>query len=48
MARTLLPDGLWERIGRLLPEHPRRVERTWVDDRACLEGIFFVPQSGIA
>ncbi|MDB5324995.1 MAG: transposase [Phycisphaerales bacterium] len=48
MARTLLPDGLWERIRPLLPQHPRRVGRPWVDDWACLEGIFFVLQSGIA
>ena len=47
MARTLLPDGLWERITRLLPQHPRRPGRPWVDDRACLEGVLFVLHSGI-
>lgn len=48
MARTLLPEGLWERIRPLLPEHPRRPGRPWVDDRSCLEGILFVLRSGVA
>jgi transposase len=50
MARTGVPDGLWERIEPLLPPHPpvgRRGGRPWVSDRACLCGILFVLRSGI-
>lgn len=48
MARTLLPDGLWQRVAPLLPR-PRRGRRGRPrrDDRACLRGIIFVLRTGL-
>lgn len=43
-------DGLWERVGPLLPRRERRFRhpgRLPVDDRRCLEGILFVLFSGL-
>lgn len=50
MARSLVSDELWEVVQPLLPRHrvrPGKRGRPPVDDRACLTGIIFVPQSGI-
>jgi transposase len=43
-------DGLWERVGSLLPVVERRFRypgRKRVEDRRCLEGILFVLFSGL-
>ena len=51
MIEELLPDGMWERVARLLPPKPRRHRypgRRPVDDRAALAGIVFVLKTGIA
>ena len=44
MAKTLLPNQLWEMIGPLLPPEPPKPKggRPRVPDRACLFGILFV------
>ena len=47
----LLTDAQWELIGPLLPEPKRRKDRRgrpWVSNRACLEGILWVLQTGAA
>ena len=46
----MVPDGLWERIGPLLPVVPRRADhpgRRRLDDRKVLSGILFVLYTGI-
>ena len=52
VIEELVPDGLWERIGPLLPApKPRRYRypgRRPIDDRAALAGIVFVLKTGIA
>jgi transposase len=49
MAKSLLPDELWEVIRPLLPQHPPAPKggRPRVDDRAALTGILFVLKTGI-
>ena len=49
MAKSLVPDELWEIVQPLLPPHPPRPHggRKPVDDRACLAGILFVLKTGI-
>lgn len=52
MAKPLLSDALWERIGPLLPpppkpQRPDRPGRHRLDDRRCLIGIHFVLKTGI-
>lgn len=49
MAKTIVPDALWERIKRLLPPEPPKPKggRPRVDDRAALTGILFVLRTGI-
>jgi transposase len=47
----LLNDGQWELIEPLLPEPKRRKDkrgRPWASNRACLEGILWVLQTGAA
>jgi transposase len=48
MAKSLLPDALWERIHPLLPPPIPRPKggRPQVPDRACLTGIIFILKSG--
>lgn len=48
MAKPLLPDALWERIGPLLPKEPAKPKgsRPRVPDRAALTGILFVLKTG--
>jgi transposase len=51
VAPWIVPDGLWERIEPLLPKVERRFRypgRKRLDDRAALQGILFVLQTGIA
>jgi transposase len=46
----MVPDGLWERIEPLLPQHPRRFRnpgRKRVPDRQVLCGILFVLYTAI-
>jgi transposase len=46
----MVPDGLWERIEPLLPQHPRRFRnpgRRRVPDRQVLCGILFVLYTAI-
>ncbi|WP_442877627.1 IS5 family transposase [Dactylosporangium sp. AC04546] len=46
----MVPDGLWERIEPLLPQHPRRLRnpgRKRVPDRQVLCGILFVLYTAI-
>lgn len=49
MARTLIPDGLWELIAPLIPKRPKSPKggRPPVSDRAALTGIVFVLKTGI-
>lgn len=49
LIRGLVPDDLWERVRRHLPERePQpRGGRPWRDDRACLAGVVFVLRHGI-
>src|SRR5262249_26104616 len=51
MAKPLLPDDLWELLGRLLPPpKPRRHRypgRKPIDNRKALTGILFVLKTGI-
>jgi transposase len=45
-----MPDGLWQRIGPLLPKKQRRFRyagRKPLDDRKVLQGILFVLHTGI-
>jgi transposase len=45
----LLSDAQWELIAPLLPAPKRRKDkrgRPWVSNRACLEGILWVLQTG--
>ena len=47
----LLNDAQWELIEPLLPEPKRRKDkrgRPWASNRACLEGILWVLQTGAA
>jgi transposase len=47
----LLTDAQWELIEPLLPEPKRRKDnrvRPWASNRACLEGILWVLQTGAA
>ena|SRR5450759_904667 len=49
--QKLLTDEQWERIGPLLPEPKRRRDnrgRPWALNRACLEGILWILQTGAA
>jgi transposase len=46
-----LTDAQWELIEPLLPEPKRRKDnrgRPWASNRACLEGILWVLQTGAA
>jgi transposase len=46
----MVPDGLWERIEPLLPQHPRRFRnpgRKRIPDRQALCGILFVLYTSI-
>lgn len=52
MAKPLLPDALWDRIGPLpppppKPKRPDRPGRKRIDDRLCLTGVLFVLKTGI-
>lgn len=49
MARSLLPDDLWETVRPLLPPEPPKPKggRPRIPDRAALTGILFVLKSGI-
>lgn len=48
MAKPLLPDELWARIGPILPvREPQVTGRPRVPDRAALTGIIFVLKTGI-
>ena len=47
----LLTDAQWEIVAALLPEPKRRKDgrgRPWASNRACLEGILWVLQTGAA
>ena len=47
--QKLLTDEQWELIGPLLPEPRRRRDnrgRPWALNRACLEGILWILQTG--
>ena len=49
--QRLLSDEQWELIGPLFPEPRRRKDnrgRPWAENRACLEGILWVLQTGAA
>jgi transposase len=49
--QKLLSDEQWGLIGRLFPEPQSRKDnrgRPWAENRACLEGILWVPQTGTA
>ena len=49
--QKLLSDEQWELIGPLFPEPRRRKDnrgRPWAENRACLEGILWVLQTGAA
>ena len=49
--QKLLTDEQWELIGPLFPEPRRRKDnrgRPWAENRACLEGILWVLQTGAA
>lgn len=48
MAKPLLPEELWKRIERLLPQEPPKPDggRPRVSDRAALTGILFVLKTG--
>src|ERR1035441_3619166 len=49
--QKLLTDAQWELVGPLFPEPPRRRDnrgRPWTSNRACLEGILWVLQTGAA
>jgi transposase len=49
--QKLLSDEEWELIGPLFPELRRRKDnrgRPWAENRACLEGILWVRQTGAA
>ncbi len=51
MREQEIIDGLWERLGPLIPSRPRRFRypgRRARDDRAALAGIVFVLRTGIA
>lgn len=49
MARSLLPDDLWDEIAPLLlPPRPRpKGGRRPIENRAALTGILFVLRSGL-
>ncbi len=50
MAEPMVSDELWELLSPLIPPRPRRHRhpgRRPLDDRAVLNGILFVLQSGI-
>jgi transposase len=49
MAKTLVPDELWEIVEPLLPKEPPKPKggRPRVPDRAALSGILFVLKTGI-
>ena len=49
MAKTLVPDELWEIIEPLLPAEPPKPKggRPRVPDRAALTGIIFVLKAGV-
>ena len=50
LIRSLVPDDLWERVRRHLPEREPQPEggRPWRDDRVCLAGVIFVLRHGLA
>src|SRR3989442_8666051 len=51
VAPWIVRDGLWQRFEPLLPRRERRFRypgRRRLDDRAALQGILFVLQTGIA
>jgi len=51
VAPWIVSDGLWQRIEPLLPKRQRRFRypgRKPVPDRQALQGILFVPHTGIA
>ena len=49
MAKSLVPDALWEIVEPLVPPEPPKPKggRPRVPDRACLTGILFVLRSGL-
>jgi transposase len=49
MAKSLVPDTLWEFIAPLFPPEPPKPQggRPRIPDRAALTGILFVLKSGI-
>jgi transposase len=51
MAKPIVDDALWGRIGPLLPSKPRRIRfpgRKPLDNRKALTGILFVLKTGVA
>ena len=49
MAKSIVPDALWEKIKPLLPPEPPKPKggRPRIDDRRALTGILFVLRTGI-
>ena len=49
MIERRASDLLWRRLDPLLPPHgvSSKGGRPWADDRACLEGILFVLDTGL-
>src|SRR5829696_1037004 len=49
MAGQLVPDEVWAAIARLLPPKPPHPKggRPWIEDRAVLGGIIYVPRAGV-
>jgi transposase len=47
-TKRVLKDDQWDRIARLLPEHPDAPKggRPWRNDRECLEGILWLLRTG--
>src|SRR5215203_4905805 len=49
MAGQLVPDEVWAAIAPLLPPKPPHPKggRPWIEDRAVLGGIIYVPRAGV-